>query len=72
MVKLLALCPILEVCNRETDYEGGGTIREPWWRQTAARKQLSATFKEILAVARDQRWKYCRCGKSRGDRDAEE
>ena len=73
MAECVALRPILEVCDRETGYEGGGTIREPWWSQTAARKQLSATFKDISAVARDHCCKLGRRGKSGGgDMGAEE
>ena len=49
--------PILEVCDRETGYEGRGRRREPWWRQTAVIKKLSYTLKEILAAARERRWK---------------
>ena len=37
-----------------------------------ARKQLSATLKDILAVARERRWKSERRGWDGGDRDAEE
>ena len=29
VTELVALCSILEVCNRETDYEGGWRRREP-------------------------------------------
>ena len=47
MAEWVALRPILEVCDRETGYEGGGRLREPWWRQMAVRKQLSATLKKI-------------------------
>ena len=44
-----------------------------WWRQTAARKQLSATLKEISAAARERNWKSGRRLERRGgDRDAEE
>ena len=56
----------------ETGYEGGGRRREPWRRQTAARNQLSATLKEISAVARERRWKSGRRGGGGGDKDAEE
>ena len=35
-----------------TGYEGGGRCGETWWRKTAARKNLSATLKEILAATR--------------------
>ena len=34
----VALRSIYEVCEWETDYEGRGRHREPWWRETAARK----------------------------------
>ena len=37
----------------------------------AARKQLSATLKDILEAARERRWKYGRHGWGVGDRDAE-
>ena len=56
----------------ETGYEGGGRRRELWRRQTAARNQLSATLKEISAVARERRWKSGRRGGGGGDMDAEE
>ena len=51
VAELVVLNPILEVCDIETGYEGGGGRREPWYRQTAARKHLSATFKNILVAA---------------------
>ena len=52
---------------------GKERLWETWWRQFAARKQLSNTLKEILAASREQRWKSGRCGESGGrDRDAEE
>ena len=51
---------------------GGGGCQEPWWGQTAARKQLSATLKEISEAARERRWKSGRRGEGRGYRDAEE
>ena len=43
----VALRPILEIYNRDTGYEGGGRLWEPWWIQTTAIKQLSYTLKEI-------------------------
>ena len=67
-----ALRPILKVCDRDTGYEGGGRRREPWWRQTASRKKLSASLKETSAVARERRGKSVRYGGGGGDRDAEE
>ena len=72
MAEWVALRPILEVCNRETGYKGGGRRRETWWRQTAAIKQLSATLKYILVAARERCWKPVRRGGGGGDRDAEE
>ena len=54
VVEWAALRHILEVCDRETGYEGGGRRQDPWWRQTAARNQLSVTLKEIAVTARDR------------------
>ena len=50
MAEWVVLRPILEVYDKETGYEGGARRPEPWWRKTAARKQLSATLKEISAA----------------------
>ena len=66
------LYPMLEVCNRQTGYKGGGRLRDPWWRQTAAIKQLSATLKCILAAEMEQRWKSGRRGGGGGNRDADD
>ena len=66
VAELVALCPILEVCDKETGYEGEGRRREPWWHKMASRKQPSATLKEILAAASDWRWKFGRRGEGRG------
>ena len=69
---LVALRPILEVCDRETGYKVG-RHREISWRQTAARNQLSATLKYISSAAMERGWKYGRRGKNGGgDRDIEE
>ena len=38
MAEWVELRQILEVCDRETGYEGGGRRQEPWWRKTADRK----------------------------------
>ena len=43
----VALRSILEVCDRETGYEGRGRRRDPWWIQKMTRKKLSATIKHI-------------------------
>ena len=68
----MALHPILDVCDRETGYAGGGRRQDPWRRQTAARKQLITTLKEILETARKQRYKSGRHGGGVGDRETEE
>ena len=52
VAKWVRLQPILEVCDMEKGYKGWERFREPWWWQTAARKQLSCTLKDILAAAR--------------------
>ena len=72
VAKWVALRPILEVCNRETGYEGRGRRRETWWWKTAARNQLSATLKYILVAERERCWKSSRRGGGGGDRDAED
>ena len=41
----------------------GGGLRDPWWRQTLDRKQLSAKLEDILAAARARRREYGRQGK---------
>ena len=38
VVEWVALRPILDVCDRETGYEGGGSRQVPWWRQMASIK----------------------------------
>ena len=66
------MSPILEIYDRELGYEGGGRRREPWWRQTAARKQLSVTLEDILVVTRVWRWESGRRGGGRGGREVAE
>ena len=34
----VALRPIIEVCDMETGYEGGGERRETWWHKSASHK----------------------------------
>ena len=58
--------PILDICNRETGYERGGRLREPWKQKTAAWKQMSATLEDILAVARARRLESDRNGEGGG------
>ena len=63
----------MEVCDIGTGYVGVGRLRDPWYWQRAAIKQLIAKLKEISEMARDRSWKSDRCGKSGGaDRNAEE
>ena len=57
----VVLMKILEVCNKDTGYEGGG------W-QTAAMKQLSDMLKEILVEARVRHCKSSRHGEGGGCR----
>ena len=64
--------PIIEVCDRETGYKRGVRRREPWWRKTAARKQLSATLEEILEEARARCWEFRRNGEDGGCREVAE
>ena len=66
------LRPILEVCGRETGYEGRGRRREPWWRQTEARTQLSAKLKDLLAASRERLCKFGRRSGGGGEMDVEE
>ena len=71
VAKWVALRPILEVCDRNQSYEGGGRRRYPKWSQTAARK-LSCTLKEISVAAMERRWKSGRRGGGGQYRDEEE
>ena len=68
----MELRPILEVCDREKCYEGGGRRRELWWRQTADQKYLCATLKDISLDARARRWEYGRRGEVGGGREVAE
>ena len=47
MTEWVKLIPIYGVYNMDTGYKVLGRRREPWWQQTAARKQLRATLVEI-------------------------
>ena len=40
----VALRPILEVCARETGYEGGDRKRRPWWRKGETAEALRTTL----------------------------
>ena len=46
---LVSLCPIFEVCAKETGYEVGGRLHEQWWCHTAAARQLKTTLKYIYS-----------------------
>ena len=63
---------MIEVCDKDTGYEGGGRRRETWWRQTAARKELSATLYDISAAARERCWESSSRGEGGGGRDVVE
>ena len=60
VVDWVGMKKILEVYGRDMGYKGEGSHREPWWPQTAARKQLSDTLEDILAATRPRRSKYRR------------
>ena len=51
----VALWTKFEVCTKETVYDGGGKLRERWWRQAAAEQQLKATLKNISAAAGERK-----------------
>ena len=70
VVEWVTLRPIFEVCARETGYDGGGKLREPWWRQAAAEKQLRVTLKYFLSAATERRRKES--GRRGGGKGGEE
>ena len=47
----MSLRPTFEVGSKNTGYEGGGRLREPWWKQAAAEQHLKATLKDISEAA---------------------
>ena len=47
VAELVVLRPIIEVCDMDIGYKGGGRCPEPWWQHTAAQNQLSTMLKEI-------------------------
>ena len=51
----VALRRIFEVYVKETSYEGGGRLREPWWRQAESEKHLRSMIEDISAEAREHR-----------------
>ena len=51
----VVLNKILEVCYRMMGYKGEGGHCDPWWQQSADRKQFSETLEDILAVSRSRR-----------------
>ena len=55
VVEWVSLWPIFDVCARETDYEVGGRLRVPWWRQASAEKQLKVAVEAISEAARVRR-----------------
>ena len=70
VMEWVPLRPILDVCARETGYEGGGRLRVPWWRQEAAENQLKIMVEAILEAARVQRLQESgRRGESKGGSD---
>ena len=51
----VALQPILEVFDKDADYEGCWRRLGPWWRQTVTRKPPSATLNDVLTAERERR-----------------
>ena len=49
------LWTIFKVCTKETGYEGGGRMRNQWWRHAAVEQQLNTKLKDILEAAWDRR-----------------
>ena len=66
VVEWVELRPILEVFDKEIEYDIGRRRREPWWRKMAAQKQLSAALEEILETARAWQRESGRCCKGGG------
>ena len=63
MTEWVELRPIFEVFAKETEYKGGWRVREQWWHQTAAERQMKTTLKYIsAAVWEKRRWESGRCG----------
>ena len=56
VAQCVLLWPIIEVCARETGYEGGGCRRDTWWRQDVPETHLKATLEEILLESRGRKW----------------
>ena len=44
----IALRTILEVCAKETGYEGRRRHQDPWWRQMTAKKHMRGTLDRDL------------------------
>ena len=68
----VVLRPILEICDMETGYEGGGRNCETRWREMADRNQLSTMLEDILVVTRERHWESVRRGKVGGGREVAE
>ena len=62
----------MEIYDMETGYNGGGRRRDPRWKKTTGRKQLSATLEEILAAVRARHWESIRSGEGGGGREVVE
>ena len=51
----VALRTRFKVCAGEKGYEGGGNMREAWWRKEATEKQLRATLSGISRESKRRR-----------------
>ena len=48
----MVLQSVLDVCAKETGYEGEGRRSDTWWRQEAPETHLRENLEEILREAR--------------------
>ena len=63
----------MEVCDRETCYEGGREATGAVAEANGFQKAADCYVKEISAAARERCWKFSRRGESKGgDRDADD
>ena len=63
----MAIWPIFQIFERETQYVGGGKLWVPWWRQASAENQLKVTVEDISVAARVWwRWESGRHSKIKG------
>ena len=69
VLEWVALWPIFEVCEKDTEYTRVAKLREPWWRQEAVEQQQGEMLKNISAAERERRRRESdrRCGGEGGE-----